>query len=268
MQRLYNFMIRQKSCLCVGLDPDLRKIPEIITKNSANPIYDFNKVIVDATAKYCVAYKPNIAFYEAYGLPGLKALQDTIEYIKKSYPEHYVILDAKRGDIGNTSEMYAQMAYDVFNLDGVTVNPYMGEDSVRPFLREGKWAVILGLTSNPGSCDFQLPNDLWCNVLSRCAKWGSTDDTMFVVGATHESVWTTVRNILPDHCLLVPGVGAQGGSLDTVLRCGLNSRIGLLINMGRSILYASSGDDFGEKAGAEAKKTAETMWRYIKDNKC
>ncbi len=259
----------KKNFLCVGLDPDIEKIPKHILDNEDDPIYEFNKRIIDATAPYCVSFKPNTAFYEAYGLNGIESLENTIKYIKQNYPEHFLIADAKRGDIGNTSTMYAKAFFQRLNCDAITVAPYMGSDSVKPFLKfDGKWAIVLGLTSNEGSSDFQQQKidgkDLYLKVIGTCATWGTKDSMMFVVGATKASMLTDIRNIVPDHFLLVPGVGAQGGSLSEVCKYGLNKDIGLLVNSSRGIIYASSGKDFAEKAGAEAKKMADEMKEFIK----
>jgi orotidine-5'-phosphate decarboxylase len=258
----------KKSFLCVGLDPDTEKLPKNILDEEEYPIYEFNKKIIDATADHCVAYKPNSAFYEAYGLSGITSLEKTIRYIKNNYPEHFVIADAKRGDIGNTSSMYARAYFKRFNADAVTVAPYMGRDSVKPFLEfEKKWAIILGLTSNEGSSDFQQlkidGEELYMRVIRECAKWGTTDNTMFVVGATKAEMFSQIRKVIPDHFILVPGVGAQGGDLDEVCKFGITKDIGLLVNSSRAILYASAGEDYAERAGEEAKKIADQMRKYF-----
>lgn len=267
-QQLIDQIRSKKSFLCVGLDPDTEKMPQEMLEDEENPIYEFNKKIIDATADHCVAYKPNSAFYEAYGLNGLVSLDKTIRYIKTNYPDHLVIADAKRGDIGNTSTMYAKAFFKKLHADAITVAPYMGKDSVKPFLEfPDKWTIVLGLTSNPGSADFQQlkinGEELYIHVLRECAKWGSPDNLMFVVGATKAELFTQIRNIVPDHFLLVPGVGAQGGDLDAVCKYGLNKDTGLLINSSRAILYASSGPDFAEKAAEEAKKVAQQMAKYF-----
>jgi orotidine-5'-phosphate decarboxylase len=254
----------KKSFLCIGLDPDMDKIPEHLIDEEEDPIYAFNKLIIESTAPFCVAYKPNSAFYEAYGLSGAASLEKTIRYIKANYPDHFVIADAKRGDIGNTSSMYAKAFFKKLNADAVTVSPYMGEDSVKPFTGfEGKWAIVLALTSNEGSSDFEQlmagEKEVYMHVLEACKNWGTTSDMMFVVGATRAKMLERIRKVVPDHFLLVPGVGAQGGSLEEVCRYGMNTDIGLLVNASRSVLYASRGRDFAEKAGREAKRLADEM---------
>lgn len=258
----------KKTFLCVGLDPDTQKMPAHVLEEE-DPIYEFNKQIIDATAKYCVAYKPNNAFYEAYGISGMESLEKTIKYIKINYPNHFLIADAKRGDIGNTSSMYAKAFFNRLHADAITVAPYMGSDSVQPFLNfENKWAIVLGLTSNQGSADFQQLNvngkELYLHVIETCAKWGNAYNMMFVVGATKAPMLQNIRKLIPEHFLLIPGVGAQGGSLQEVCKYGLNKDIGLLINSSRSIIYASSQEDFAEKAAEEAKKIAEEMREIIR----
>lgn len=253
----------KKNFLCVGLDPDMDKLPKHLL-DEEDPIYEFNKKIVDATAPYCVSFKPNTAFYEAYGLSGVTSLEKTIKYIKKNHPNHFLIADAKRGDIGNTSTMYAKAFFNRLNADAITVAPYMGSDSVKPFLQfNGKWAIVLGLTSNEGAIDFQQQQingrDFYLNVIEKCASWGNNDNMMFVVGATKAEMFEGIRKIIPHHFLLVPGVGAQGGSLKDVCKYGLNNDVGLLINSSRGIIYASNGKDFAQKAGEEAKKMAAEM---------
>jgi orotidine-5'-phosphate decarboxylase len=251
----------KRSFLCIGLDPELSKIPDHL-KTHADPLLDFCKEIVDATRHTCVAYKPNTAFFEQYGSKGWKALEDLVDYIGK---DHFIIADAKRGDIGNTSTMYARAFFDALQADAVTVAPYMGKDSVAPFLEfKGKWAVVLALTSNPGSADFQLQsleagNKMYQSVLERVASWGDNGNIMFVVGATHPEFFASVRSVVPDHFLLVPGVGAQGGSLAEVAKAGMNKDVGLLVNSSRQILYASSGEDFASKARIEAEKLQAEM---------
>jgi len=258
----------KKTFLCIGLDPDVEKIPQQFL-DMEDPIFEFNISIIDATADHCVAYKPNVAFYEAYGLTGIESLEKTIRYIKANYPDHFVIADAKRGDIGNTSVMYAKASFNRLNADAVTVAPYMGSDSVKPFLGfEGKWAIVLGLTSNEGSRDFQQLDvngePLFIKVIRQCASWGTINDMMFVVGATKAEMIDQIRKVIPDHFLLVPGVGAQGGSLEEVCKHGINKDIGLLVNVSRNIIYAGQGEDFANKAAAEAKKLSEQMKPYIK----
>ncbi len=259
---LVSEIFRKKSFLCVGLDTELAKIPPHLL-DSEDPVFEFNRQIIDATRDLCVAYKPNIAFYEALGPKGWQSLARTIEYIGK---QHFIIADAKRGDIGNTSRMYAEAFFNQLGCDAVTVAPYMGEDSVGPFLGfEGKWAILLALTSNPGSHDFQRDwledsrETLWEKVLHRSQNWGSPENLMFVIGATHPEAFIRVREIAPDHFLLVPGVGAQGGDLAAICEHGMNKDCGLLINASRSILYASSGQDFAQKASEEAKRLQQAM---------
>lgn len=266
-QQLIDQIKLKHSFLCVGLDPDAEKMPAHLLEEE-DPIYEFNTRIIDATAPFCVAYKPNTAFYEAYGLSGVNSLEKTIKYIKTNYPDHLLIADAKRGDIGNTSTMYARAFFNRLHADAITVAPYMGSDSVKPFLGfENKWAIVLGLTSNEGSHDFQQQKvngrELYLEVIETCAKWGTPNNMMFVVGATKAAMFGEIRNLIPDHFILVPGVGAQGGSLQEVCKYGLNKDIGLLVNSSRGILYASNGTDFAEKAAAEAKKLADEMKSYI-----
>jgi orotidine-5'-phosphate decarboxylase len=267
-EKLINEIRSKKTFLCVGLDPDMTKIPKHIMDDEEDPIYVFNKHIIEATAPYCVAFKPNNAFYEAYGLSGITSLEKTLKYIRKNYPDHFVIADAKRGDIGNTSTMYANAYFKRLDTDAITVAPYMGSDSVKPFLQyDGKWAIILGLTSNEGSADFQQlkvnGRELYLHVIETCAKWGSASNMMFVVGATKAQMLAEIRSIIPEHFLLVPGIGAQGGSLEEVCKYGLNKDVGLLVNSSRGIIYASGGTDFAVKAAAEAKKIAEQMKPFI-----
>ena len=258
-QQLINEIFTKKSFLCVGLDTDINKIPEHLKKEE-DPIFAFNKAIIDATAPYCVAYKPNLAFYECYGLKGMVAFEKTIKYLKENHPNHFIIADAKRGDIGNTSKMYAQTFFEEYNLDSVTVAPYMGEDSVKPFLEyDGKWVILLALTSNKGSHDFQLTEDkqgerLFENVLKKSQEWGTTENLMYVVGATQGKMFEDIRRIVPNHFLLVPGVGAQGGSLQEVCKYGMTKDCGLLVNSSRGIIYASKDEDFAEIAVQKAKE--------------
>jgi orotidine-5'-phosphate decarboxylase len=260
---LINQIRLKRSFLCTGLDPDIDKIPKHLLEEE-DPIYEFNKMIIDSTADHCVAYKPNSAFYEAYGLSGIASLEKTIRYIHANYPEHFVIADAKRGDIGHTSGMYAKAFFKRMGAHAVTVNPYMGRDSVQPFLDfPDKWAVVLTLTSNEGSSDFEQKKidgrELYLHVIDACKKWGTPENMMFVVGATKTEMIAGIRKLVPDHFFLVPGVGAQGGSLQEVCRHGMNKDVGLLVNASRSILYASDGKDFAEKAGLESKKLAGEM---------
>lgn len=263
-QQLINEIFTKKTFLCVGLDTDINKIPAHLKKED-DPIFAFNKAIIDATAPYCVAYKPNLAFYECYGLKGMLAFEKTIQYIKENHPNHFIIADAKRGDIGNTSKMYAQTFFEEYNLDSVTVAPYMGEDSVKPFLEyDGKWVILLALTSNKGSHDFQLTEDkqgerLFEKVLKKSQEWGTTENLMYVVGATQGKIFEDIRRIAPEHFLLVPGVGAQGGSLQEVCKYGMTKDCGLLVNSSRGIIYASTDTDFAEVAAVKAKELQEEM---------
>lgn len=259
---LVSEIFRKKTFLCVGLDTELAKIPPHLL-DSEDPILEFNRQIIDVTRDLCVAYKPNIAFYEALGPKGWHTLAQTIEYIGN---QHLIIADAKRGDIGNTSRMYAEAFFNQLGCDAVTVAPYMGEDSVSPFLGfKDKWAIVLALTSNQGSNDFQMDRleasnqSLWEKVLHHTQAWGTPENLMFVIGATHPEAFVRVREIAPEHFLLVPGVGAQGGNLKAICGFGMNRECGLLINASRSILYASSGEDFAQKASEEAKRLQQEM---------
>ncbi len=262
---------RKKSFLCVGLDTDIKKLPSCLEKNS-DPIFKFNKAIIDATAPYCVAYKPNLAFYESLGIEGWKALEETVKYLKENYPDQFIIADAKRGDIGNTSQLYARSFFEHLDVDSITVAPYMGKDSVTPFLGyEGKWVILLALTSNPGSHDFQMIEDhdgkrLFEQVLSTSQEWATPEEMMYVVGATQGKMFTDVRRYAPNSFLLVPGVGAQGGSLQEVVKYGMISDCGLLVNSSRGIIYASQDADFAERAGEEAKKLQQEMEHLLKEN--
>jgi orotidine-5'-phosphate decarboxylase len=257
---------RKKSFLCVGLDPDLNKIPKHLL-DTEDPIFEFNKAIIDATKDFCVAYKPNIAFYECLGPKGWESLKKTIDYIPSDI---FTIADAKRGDIGNTSNYYAQTFFDYLNCDSVTVAPYMGSDSVTPFLEHAnKWVILLALTSNKGALDFQMTKDaagqeLFKTVLKESATWGTPENLMYVVGATRAESIGEVRSIVPDHFFLVPGVGAQGGSLEDVVNYGWNTDCGLLINSSRGIIFASNGVDFAEKAGREASKMQQDMEKIMR----
>ena len=263
-QQLIHQIFTKKTFLCVGLDTDISKIPEHL-KNETDPIFAFNKAIIDATAPYCVAYKPNLAFYESYGLKGMMAFEKTIQYLKDHYPTHFIIADAKRGDIGNTSKMYARTFFEEYDLDSVTVAPYMGEDSVKPFFEyEGKWVILLALTSNKGSHDFQLTEDksgerLFEKVLKKSQEWGTPENLMYVVGATQGRMFEDIRRIAPEHFLLVPGVGAQGGSLQEVCKYGMTKDCGLLVNSSRGIIYAGKGTDFAEAAARKAREMREEM---------
>lgn len=262
---------RKASFLCVGLDTDINKIPQHL-RNSESPIFEFNKAIIDATAPYCIAYKPNLAFYESLGVEGWKAFEDTVKYIRDNYPDQFIIADAKRGDIGNTSKLYARSFFEHLDLDAVTVAPYMGEDSVTPFLGyEGKWVILLALTSNKGSHDFQLIQDrdgrrLFENVILTSQKWAGADEMMYVVGATQGSMFTDIRAVAPDSFLLVPGVGAQGGSLEEVARYGMTEDCGLIVNSSRGIIYASQDEDFAEAAAREAAKLAADMKKLLAEH--
>lgn len=263
-QQLIEQIKTKKSFLCVGLDTDLKKVPQHIL-NEEDPIFSFNKAIIDATAPYCVSYKPNLAFYEAFGVKGLISFEKTVKYLKENYPHHFIIADAKRGDIGNTSAMYARTFFEEYDIDSLTVAPYMGEDSVTPFLGyEGHWVILLALTSNTGSLDFQMTTDeqgerLFEKVLKKSQQWGTKDNMMYVVGATQGRMFEDIRKLAPEHFLLVPGVGAQGGSLEEVCRYGMTSDCGLLVNSSRGIIYASTGSDFAEVAGQKAKELQEQM---------
>ena len=263
-QELIQQIKQKQSFLCVGLDTDLKKVPQHILKEE-DPIFAFNKAIIDATAPYCVSYKPNLAFYEAFGVKGLISFEKTIKYLKENYPNHFIIADAKRGDIGNTSAMYARTFFEEYDIDSLTVAPYMGEDSVTPFLGyEGKWVILLALTSNKGSHDFQLTEDaqgerLFEKVLKTSQQWGNEDNMMYVVGATQGRMFEDIRKIVPNHFLLVPGVGAQGGSLQEVCRYGMTEDCGLLVNSSRGIIYASNGEDFAEAAAEAAHKLQQEM---------
>lgn len=264
-------ILSKKSFLCIGLDPDKQKIPKHLFESEEDPIYEFNKQIVDATAPFCVSFKPNTAFYEAYGLGGLHSLEKTIQYIKLNYPNHFLIADAKRGDIGITSAMYAKAFLKSLDVDAITISPYMGSDSVKPFLEyKDKWAIVLGLTSNEGSADFQQQQlngkELYLHVIETCVKWGNQNNMMFVVGATKVQMLSNIRKIASNHFLLVPGIGAQGGSLQEVCKYGLIDEIGLLVNSSRAIIYASDKSDFAEKAANEAKKIAQEMKIILKNN--
>ncbi len=265
-ETLFEQIKKKQSFLCVGLDPDAQKMPQSLNGD----LLTFNKKIIDATAKYAVAYKPNSAFYEAQGLKGIEALHKTVAYIKANYPEIFVILDAKRGDIGNTSRMYAESAFDDLGVDAVTVAPYMGEDSVTPFLNhDDKWVILLALTSNKGSNDFQLQDmgngkKLFETVLETSKAWADADKMMYVVGATNADKLTQVRAIVPDNFLLIPGVGAQGGSLSEVAKYGMNSKCGLLVNSSRGIIHASNADDFDQVAAAKAKELQAQMSDLLK----
>ena len=267
-QQLIDNIRAKHSFLCVGLDTDLKKIPEHLLKEE-DPIFAFNKAIIDATAPYCVAYKPNLAFYECFGLKGWTAFEKTVKYIKENYPEQFIIADAKRGDIGNTSAMYARSFFEEMNIDSLTVAPYMGEFSVTPFLQyEGKWVILLALTSNKGSHDFQLSEDkegerLFEKVLRRSCQWASDEKMMYVVGATQGRLFEDIRKIVPHHFLLVPGVGAQGGSLEEVCKYGMTRECGLLVNSSRGIIYADHTENFAAVAAEKAHELQQQMQREL-----
>jgi len=269
-QQLIAAIKARRTFLCVGLDTDINKLPAHL-KGSADPVFEFNKAIINATAPYCVAYKPNTAFYEGMGLKGWDALERTVAYLKAHYPSHLVIADAKRGDIGNTSKMYAATFFDSMGVDAVTVAPYMGEDSVTPFLGyDGKWVVLLALTSNKGSRDFQFIKSedgmpLWERVIRTSSAWAGKDKMMYVVGATQGEMFSEIRRVAPDAFLLVPGVGAQGGSLEQVCRYGMTPECGLLVNSSRGIIYASQAEDFAQAAAREAQKLQQQMDAALTD---
>ncbi len=268
-KQLFEQIKLKKSFLCVGLDSDIAKIPAHL-KNADDPVFEFNKAIVDATAEFTVAYKPNIAFYECRGAAGWKTLEKTVNYIKTNYPDIFLIADAKRGDIGNTSKMYAGAFLENMSFDSITVAPYMGEDSVTPFLAyEGKWVILLALTSNKGAFDFQFfeqnNQKLFEKVLEKSQEWGTKENMMYVVGATKAEMLEDIRKITPDHFLLVPGVGAQGGSLQEVAKYGMNSSCGLLVNSSRGIIFADTSDNFAAVAGEKAKELQQEMEQLLKE---
>ena len=254
----------KRSFLCVGLDTDLRKVPQCIL-GEEDPIFAFNKAIIDATAPYCVAYKPNLAFYEAEGVKGLAAFEKTVQYLKEHYPDQMIIADAKRGDIGNTSQMYARTFFETYGVDALTVAPYMGEDSVTPFLgKEGQWVILLALNSNKGSLDFQLTEDregerLFEKVIRKSQQWGTPENMMYVVGATRGELFTDIRRVAPESFLLVPGVGAQGGSLEEVCRYGMTADCGLIVNSSRAIIYADATENFACVAAEKAREVQQQM---------
>jgi orotidine-5'-phosphate decarboxylase len=270
-QQLFESVVNKRSYLCVGLDPEMEKIPESLL-GKRDPIFEFNKRIIDATHKYAIAYKPNSAFYECHGANGWISLELTVKYIKENYPDLFVIADAKRGDIGNTSKMYAKAFLENMPFDAITVAPYMGEDSVKPFLSyDGKWVVLLALTSNRGGDDFQYHSDdgikLFERVLSLSKKWGSLNNMMFVVGATRAEMLKDIRRLVPEHFLLVPGVGAQGGSLEEVSHYGMNGKCGLLVNSSRGIIFADSSANFDIVAGEKARELQSEMEKYLSEKK-
>jgi orotidine-5'-phosphate decarboxylase len=275
-KELYENIKKKQSFLCVGLDTDLKKIPEHLLKEE-NPIFAFNKAIIDATAPYCVAYKPNLAFYEAFGVKGMIAFEKTVKYLKENYPDQFIIADAKRGDIGNTSKMYARTFFGEYDVDALTVAPYMGEDSVTPFLEsltptlsegEGEprnhWVILLALTSNKGSFDFQLTEDkegerLFEKVIRKSQEWGNDENMMYVVGATRGEMFKDIRKVAPKAFLLVPGIGAQGGSLEEVCKYGMIEDCGLLVNSSRAIIYADNTENFAAVAAEKAKEVQMQM---------
>ena len=270
-QELIQNIFNKKSFLCVGLDVDLAKVPQHLLKEE-DPIFAFNKQIIDATADYCVAYKPNLAFYEAYGVKGLAAFEKTVSYIQQNYPDQFIIADAKRGDIGNTSKMYAKTFFGEYKVDALTVAPYMGEDSVVPFLtyeaEKNPWVILLALTSNKGSFDFQQTtnqegNRLFEQVIKKSQEWGTPDNLMYVVGATRGEMFKDIRKVAPEHFLLVPGVGAQGGSLEEVCRYGMTKDCGLLVNSSRGIIFADNTEKFAEVAGEKAKELQQQMEKEL-----
>jgi len=269
-RQLFKIIQKKKSFLCVGLDTDINKIPKYLLEND-DPIFEFNKQIVDATHHYAVAYKPNLAFYESMGSKGWNSLEKTVSYIRSVTSDIFIIADAKRGDIGNTSALYARTFFDTYDFDGVTLAPYMGYDTVSPFLAfDGRWSIILALTSNSSASDFQYIKDgegslLFENVLRTAQTWGNSDNIMFVVGATKAEALVGVRKIAPDNFLLVPGVGAQGGSLEEVAKYGMNDHCGLLVNSSRGIIYASSDKKFAAVAGEKARELQQQMAIYLKE---
>lgn len=269
-QQLIENIRRKQSFLCVGLDTDIKKIPQHLLQEE-DPIFAFNQAIIEATAPYCVAYKPNMAFYESLGVQGIMAFEKTVKYLREHHPDQFIIADAKRGDIGNTSEMYARSFFDHIKVDAVTVAPYMGEDSVKPFLLYPEaWVILLALTSNKGSYDFQLTEDaqgerLFEKVLRKSQEWATDEQMMYVVGATQGSMFLDIRRHAPHHFLLVPGVGAQGGSLAEVAKYGMNDECGLLVNSSRAIIYADKSERFAQAAGEAAKAVQEEMAGYLKE---
>ena len=269
-QQLVNQIKEKRSFLCVGLDSDIKKLPACVMQ-SEDPVFEFNKAIIDATAPYTVAYKPNLAFYEATGVKGWISLEKTVQYIKDNYPEIFIIADAKRGDIGNTSALYARSFFGEMKVHALTVAPYMGEDSVSPFLSyDDAWVIVLALTSNPGSHDFQLTKDengemLFEKVLRTSQKWGSDQNMMYVVGATQGKSFENVRSIVPNHFLLVPGVGAQGGSLEEVCKYGMNDECGLLVNASRAVIFADSSEQYATVAGQKVAAYQQQMEAELKN---
>lgn len=268
--KLFEQIKKKKSFLCVGLDSDIAKLPAHLS-GAQDPVFEFNKQIVEATAEVTIAYKPNIAFYESRGVEGWVSLERTVRYIKEHYPEIFIIADAKRGDIGNTSQMYAKAFLQTLDFDAITVAPYMGEDSVTPFLQyENKWVILLALNSNKGAFDFQFfesgeGEKLYQKVLRKSQEWGNKQNMMYVVGATKAEMLGDIRNIVPDHFLLVPGVGAQGGSLEEVAKYGMNSHCGLIVNSSRGIIFADKTENFAVRAGEEARKLQQAMEQLLRE---
>ena len=268
-EQLFENVKRKQSFLCVGLDTDIQKIPQHLLAEE-DPIFAFNKAIIDATQDLCIAYKPNLAFYESMGVKGWVAFEKTVSYIRQHYPDQFIIADAKRGDIGNTSAMYARTFFGEMDIDSVTVAPYMGEDSVTPFLSyPDRWVILLALTSNKGSHDFQLTTDeqgerLFEKVLRKSQQWAGDDRMMYVVGATQGRAFEDIRRIVPHHFLLVPGIGAQGGSLEEVCRYGMNSQCGLIVNSSRGIIYADKSEQFAAAARKAAQEVQQQMAEQLK----
>lgn len=268
-EQLVNQIFEKKSFLCIGLDTDIKKIPSHLM-NADDAVFEFNKEIIDATADLCVCYKPNLAFYESNGSKGWISLEKTVKYIKHKYPEIFVIADAKRGDIGNTSELYARAFFKDMPFDAITVAPYMGEDSVKPFMvYPEKWVILLALTSNKGSHDFQFLEDadgerLFEKVIKKSQKWADDTQMMYVVGATQGATLGEIRELIPNHFLLVPGLGAQGGELDVVVKHAMNHQCGLLVNSSRQIIYAGNGEDFAEKARKAALQVQQEMEMHLR----
>jgi orotidine-5'-phosphate decarboxylase len=267
--QLFKNIEAKQSFLCIGLDTDFNKIPRLLLEHEF-PIFEFNRQIIDATADFTVAYKPNIAFYEALGGAGWVSLELTVNYLKERYPDIFIIADAKRGDIGNTSNMYAKAFFEKMNVDAITLSPYMGEDSISPFLQyKHKWAILLALTSNKGADDFQLlpihpdQSGLYIQVLKKSKKWGNENNMMYVIGATKAEMLRQVREIVPDHFLLIPGVGAQGGSLEEVAKFGFNKKCGLLVNSSRAIIYADCTNDFAKVAREKAQEVQLEMSKLL-----
>jgi orotidine-5'-phosphate decarboxylase len=271
--QLVEQIIKHKSFLCVGLDPDVQKIPKHLL-DEPDPIFEFNSAIIDATSEYCIAYKPNFAFYEMYGSEGIKSLEKTIRYIKVNYPDKFIIADAKRGDIGNTSEKYAYSVFEKLECDAITLSPYMGRDSILPFLKyQNRWAIILAVTSNEGSADFQLMHmenkkPLYINVIEKSKSWGNDENIMYVVGATqNKEIIKSIREIIPDHFILIPGIGAQGGSLENVCDVALNKDVGIIVNVSRDIIYAGNDEKFALASQIQAQYYQQKMQKILNEKK-